>query len=80
MDGGYGLAVQRLATARPGCRDDPFGDGRPRVGHAGEAYGLRSGLWVDRAGGTGVAFFATAVRVIATGWSLQHRNPMRSFL
>jgi CubicO group peptidase (beta-lactamase class C family) len=58
----YGLAVQTLATSRPGCRDDPFGDGRPRVGHAGEAYGLRSGLWVDRAGGTGVAFFATAVK------------------
>ena len=38
-----------------------MGDGRPRIGHAGEAYGLRSGLWVDRAGGTGVAYFATNV-------------------
>ena len=57
----YGLSVQILATPVPGCRDDPFGDGRPRVGHAGEAYGLRSGLWIDRAAGTGVAFFATAV-------------------
>ncbi|SNS43594.1 CubicO group peptidase, beta-lactamase class C family [Sphingomonas laterariae] len=57
----YGLAVQMLASAQPGCHDDPFGDGRPRVGHAGDAYGLRSGLWIDRAAGTGVAFFATGV-------------------
>ena len=57
----YALAVQTLATAHSGCRDDPFGDGHQRVGHAGEAYGLRSGLWIDRAAGTGVAFFATAV-------------------
>jgi CubicO group peptidase (beta-lactamase class C family) len=57
----YALAVQTLATPGEGCRDDPFGDGRQRVGHAGEAYGLRSGLWIDRAAGQGVAFFATAV-------------------
>lgn len=57
----YGLATQTLPTAVAGCRDDLFGDGRERVGHAGEAYGLRSGLWIDRARGTGVAFFATAV-------------------
>ncbi len=57
----YGLSVQILATAVSGCRDDPFADGRPRIGHAGEAYGLRSGLWIDRTSGQGVAFFATAV-------------------
>lgn len=57
----YGLAVTFLPTARPGCRDDLFGDPRPRLGHGGEAYGLRSGLWLDRAGGTGIAFFATDV-------------------
>lgn len=57
----FGLAVQTLATARAGCRDDPFGDGLPRIGHAGEAYGLRSGLWIDRANGTGIAFFVSAV-------------------
>jgi CubicO group peptidase (beta-lactamase class C family) len=57
----YSLAVQTLATPHAQCRDDPFGDGRQRVGHAGEAYGLRSGLWIDRAAGKGVAFFATAV-------------------
>ncbi|HYD38013.1 MAG TPA: serine hydrolase domain-containing protein [Allosphingosinicella sp.] len=56
---GYGLAVQRLAQCAP--NDDPFGDGHPRLGHAGDAYGLRSGLWIDRARGTGIAYFATAL-------------------
>ena len=57
----YGLAVQTLATPEPGCRDDPFGDGVARVGHSGSAYGLQAGLWVDREGGTGVAWFATGM-------------------
>ena len=57
----YGLGVTFTATPVSGCRDDVTGDGRTRTGHAGEAYGLRSGLWIDRARGTGVAFFATDV-------------------
>jgi CubicO group peptidase (beta-lactamase class C family) len=57
----YGLAVQTLATKAEGCRDDPFGDGIERHGHSGSAYGLVSGLWVDPASGTGVAYFATGV-------------------
>lgn len=57
----YGLAITYLPTRTQGCRDDLFGDGARRIGHAGEAYGLRSGLWVDRAAGTGVAYFATDV-------------------
>lgn len=57
----YGLAVQMLATARRGCGDDPGGDGIARVGHAGEAYGLRSGLWIDRARGTGIAYYVTGL-------------------
>lgn len=57
----YGLATQTLAASTNGCRDDLFGDGVPRVGHAGEAYGLRSGLWIDRKAGTGVAYFVTSV-------------------
>lgn len=57
----YGLATQLIPTAVPGCRDDPAGDGVPRVGHAGDAYGLRSGLWIDRASGTGVAYFVTGL-------------------
>ncbi len=56
---GYGLAVQILAQCAP--KDDPFGDGRPRLGHAGDAYGLRSGLWIDRATGRGIAYFATGL-------------------
>jgi CubicO group peptidase (beta-lactamase class C family) len=52
----YGLAVSFLPT--PGCKDDPFEDGRQRMGHGGDAYGLRSGLWVDLKAGTGVAYFA----------------------
>jgi CubicO group peptidase (beta-lactamase class C family) len=55
----YGLAVQFLATPSAGCRDDPFGDRRQRMGHAGDAYGLLSGLWIDLQRGTGVAYFFT---------------------
>jgi CubicO group peptidase (beta-lactamase class C family) len=55
----YGLAVQSLPGAAAGCNDDLFGRGRVMFGHDGDAYGLRSGLWVDPARGTGIAFFAT---------------------
>ncbi|HTI30904.1 MAG TPA: serine hydrolase, partial [Sphingomonas sp.] len=55
----YGLAWQSLPSAHDGCRDNLFRDGRQWQGHAGEAYGVRSGLWLS--GGRGVAFFATAV-------------------
>ena len=44
----------------PDCRDDLFGDGVRRIGHSGEAYGLRSGLWVEESG-RGVAFLETAL-------------------
>ena len=57
----YGMAMQTLATPVEGCRDDPFGDGVSRVGHSGSAYGLQSGLWLDRDAGTGVAWFATGM-------------------
>ncbi|WP_374138507.1 MULTISPECIES: serine hydrolase domain-containing protein [unclassified Sphingomonas] len=60
---GYGLGVMILALpgSPEGCRDDLFGDGRMRIGHAGEAYGLRSGLWIDPATRRGVAFFTSTV-------------------
>lgn len=61
----YGIGVTFLATPQSGCRDDPFGDGRVRMGHGGDAYGLRSGLWIDREAGRGVAYFATGVDL---GW------------
>ena len=55
----YGLASQSLPVSVDGCRDDLFGDGRSVVGHAGDAYGLRSGLWIDPASGTGIAYLST---------------------
>lgn len=57
----YGLATQTIPTRARGCDDDPAGDGIVRMGHAGDAYGLRSGLWLDRARGTGVAFFVSGL-------------------
>jgi CubicO group peptidase (beta-lactamase class C family) len=57
----YGLATQTLATRQEGCKDDPAGDGVQWTGHAGDAYGLRSGLWIDRDRGLGVAYFVTGL-------------------
>jgi CubicO group peptidase (beta-lactamase class C family) len=57
----YAMAVQTIGLGSKGCKDDGFGDGKVRVGHAGEAYGLKSGLWVDAKNGKGTAFFTTAV-------------------
>jgi CubicO group peptidase (beta-lactamase class C family) len=62
-DGGffcaYGLAVQSLPVAREGCNDALFGPGRIMIGHAGDAYGVRSGLWIDLQSGMGIAFIST---------------------
>lgn len=58
---GYGLGLKRIEATDLPCDDPLFGDGAARIGHAGEAYGLRSGLWLDPASGEGVAFFTTAV-------------------
>lgn len=64
----YGLATQHLAQGDgKACRDDLFGDGRARMGHSGNAYGLLSGLWIDRKAGTGVAYFATGVANDSSG-------------
>jgi len=57
----YGLGVQRIEVADRPCDDALFADGVSRWGHAGEAYGLRAGLWLDSVGGRGVAYFTTAV-------------------
>ena len=56
---GYGLGVQIIPKA--GCRDDLLGDGTVLVGHAGDAYRLKSGLWIDRRRGTGIAYLATGI-------------------
>ena len=50
-----------LAGRLAECADDPEGRGRAWVGHAGDAYGLRSGLWIDRRRGVGVAYFVTGL-------------------
>ena len=55
----YGLATQQIPTSR--CPDDPGTKGANLVGHAGDAYGLRSGLWIDRKRGRGIAYFVTGV-------------------
>ena len=57
----YGLAVQTIGGAGPGCHDDLFGDGARRIGHSGDAYGLKAGLWLDPVSGRGLAFFTTRV-------------------
>jgi CubicO group peptidase (beta-lactamase class C family) len=57
----YGLSAQQIPTQRPGCPDDPGTTGALLVGHAGDAYGLRSGLWIDRVRGVGIAYFVTQV-------------------
>jgi CubicO group peptidase (beta-lactamase class C family) len=57
----YGLASQQVPTQLPGCRDDMGTLGHALVGHAGDAYGMKSGIWIDRARGRGVAYFVTGV-------------------
>lgn len=54
----YGLSIQTLPIGTAGCRDDLFGKGRRMIGHAGAAYRVRSGLWVDPAKGEGIAFIS----------------------
>ncbi len=53
----YGLGVQTL-TGTAGS-DDPFDGCEGWIGHAGDAYGLTSGLWVDPARGRGLAYLLT---------------------
>ena len=57
----YGLGLQILTEGPAPCHDNLFGDQRQRLGHPGEAYGLRSGLWWDPVTGRGLAYFTSAV-------------------
>jgi CubicO group peptidase (beta-lactamase class C family) len=57
----YGLGAQLLPTPQQGCRDDLTGRGTALAGHAGDAYRVRSGLWIDRKSKVGMAYFATGV-------------------
>jgi CubicO group peptidase (beta-lactamase class C family) len=56
----YGFAAYTLVDEAP-CTDDLFGDGVGRIGHGGEAYGLRSGLWLSFENAPSFAYFTTAV-------------------
>lgn len=53
----YGLGVQTLTATRG--YDDPFDGCEGWIGHAGDAYGLTSGLWVDPHMGQGLAYILT---------------------
>ena len=68
-DGGfycsYGQATQQIPTPVHGCADDMGTRGRTLVGHAGDAYGMKSGIWIDRARGVGIAYFVTGVPDLA---------------
>ena len=57
----YGFAVQRIPTIAPNCHDDPGTLGHPLLGHAGDAYGVRSGLWIDPVRKVGIAYFVTGL-------------------
>jgi CubicO group peptidase (beta-lactamase class C family) len=52
----YGLGVQTLTG---GDGDNPFDGCAGWIGHAGDAYGLTSGLWVDPTSGRGIAYLLT---------------------
>jgi CubicO group peptidase (beta-lactamase class C family) len=64
-EGGFycsaGNGTHQIPNKVPGCADDMGTRGEILVGHAGDAYGMKSGLWLDRARGRGVAYFVTGV-------------------
>ena len=64
-DGGFycsaGNGTHQLPNLVPGCADDMGTRGAILVGHAGDAYNMKSGLWIDRRRGRGVAYFVTGV-------------------
>jgi CubicO group peptidase (beta-lactamase class C family) len=64
-EGGFycsaGNGTHRIPNRQSGCADDLGTKGALLVGHAGDAYGMKSGLWLDRARGRGVAYFVTGV-------------------
>ena len=57
----YGHGTQQIPTPVAGCADDMGTRGATLVGHAGDAYGMKSGLWIDRTRGRGIAYFTTGV-------------------
>jgi CubicO group peptidase (beta-lactamase class C family) len=64
-DGGFycsaGNGTHQLPNPQPGCADDMGTRGAVLVGHAGDAYNMKSGLWIDPQRGRGIAYFVTGV-------------------
>jgi CubicO group peptidase (beta-lactamase class C family) len=64
-DGGFycsaGNGTHQIPNNVSGCADDIGTHGAILVGHAGDAYGMKSGLWIDRQRGRGIAYFVTGV-------------------
>jgi len=64
-DGGFycsaGNGTHQLPNRQPGCADDMGSGGAVLTGHAGDAYGMKSGLWIDPERGRGIAYFVTGV-------------------
>ena len=64
-DGGFycsaGNGTHQIPNEVPGCADQIGTRGAILVGHAGDAYGMKSGLWIDRRSGRGIAYFVTRV-------------------
>jgi CubicO group peptidase (beta-lactamase class C family) len=64
-EGGFycsaGNGSHQLPNHGQGCADDMGTGGAILVGHAGDAYDVKSGLWIDRSRGRGVAYFVTGV-------------------
>ena len=58
----YGLATQILGVSQaPQCRDRLPGLSTGSFGHAGDAYNLKAGLWIDPKSKTGITYYATTV-------------------
>lgn len=58
----YGLHIQLIEHPLLECEGDKLvGDGIPRIGHSGEAYGLQSGLWLAPKSDSGFVYFTTEV-------------------
>ena len=64
-DGGFycsaGNGTHQIPSKVPGCADDMGTKGAILTGHAGDAYGMKSGLWIDWNRGRGIAYFVTGV-------------------
>ncbi|MFM5907946.1 MAG: serine hydrolase, partial [Novosphingobium sp.] len=57
----YALAVQMIEIPLRNCRDGLFADRQLRLGHSGDAYGLKAGLWWNPRSRSGLVYFTSAV-------------------